>query len=120
MGAVHHLVPAQDSQLSNLARSSIKVERENQNHTTICCERPLQVCHIQKLDGLPFQIIDYSMTNKYYIKFGISNRKNAGSKAMRDIMHLLDEQGYRPMPALPVSTHKIIKLIVDNGEENER
>ena len=28
-------------------------------------------------------------------------------------MHLLDEQGYRPMPALPVSTHKIIKLIVD-------
>lgn len=53
------------------------------------------------------------MTNKYYIKFGISNRKNAGSKAMRDIMHLLDEQGYRPMPALPVSTHKIIKLIVD-------
>lgn len=53
------------------------------------------------------------MTNKYYIKFGISNRKNAGSKAMRDIMHLLDEQGYRPMPALPVSTHKIIKLVVD-------
>lgn len=53
------------------------------------------------------------MTNKYYIKFGISNRKNAGSKAMRDVMHLLDEQGYRPMPAMPVSVHKALKLLVD-------
>ena len=53
------------------------------------------------------------MTNKYYIKFGISNRKNAGSKAMRDIMHLLDNQGYRAMPALPVTANKIVKLLVD-------
>lgn len=53
------------------------------------------------------------MTNKYYIKFGISNRKNAGSKAMRDIMHLLDNKGYRAMPALPVTANKLVKLLVD-------
>lgn len=53
------------------------------------------------------------MTNKFYIKFGISNRKNAGSKAMRDVMHLLDEQGYRPMPSMPVTVHKAVKLLVD-------
>ena len=53
------------------------------------------------------------MGNKYYIKFGISNRKNAGSKAMRDVMHLLDKQGYHAMPALPVTFNKLFKLIVD-------
>ena len=53
------------------------------------------------------------MVNKYYIKFGISNRKNAGSKAMRDVMHLLDEQGYHAMPALPVTVNKGVKLLID-------
>ena len=53
------------------------------------------------------------MGNKYYIKFGISNRKNAGSKAMRDVMHLLDEQGYHAMPALPVTVNKGVKLLID-------
>ena len=53
------------------------------------------------------------MGNKYYIKFGISNRKHAGSKAMRDVMHLLDEQGYHAMPALPVTVNKGVKLLID-------
>ena len=53
------------------------------------------------------------MGNKYYIKFGISNRKNAGSKAMRDVMHLLNQQGYHAMPALPVTVHKGVKLLID-------
>lgn len=53
------------------------------------------------------------MGNKYYIKFGISNRKNAGSKAMKDVMHLLDSEGYQAMPALPVTANKVIKLLID-------
>lgn len=49
--------------------------------------------------------------NKYYIKFGISRNNNAGSKAIKDIMFLLDSQGYRPVLALPTHVNKIIKLI---------
>lgn len=48
---------------------------------------------------------------KYYIKFGISNNPNAGSKAMRDIMHLLDTRGYKCMPALPATAPKVLKLL---------
>ena len=33
--------------------------------------------------------------SKYYIKFGISANPNAGSKAMKDIMALLDSKGYK-------------------------
>lgn len=53
------------------------------------------------------------MARKYYIKFGLSNHKNAGSKAMRDVMQLLDGEGYRPMPALPVTANKVLKLLLD-------
>ncbi len=53
------------------------------------------------------------MGQKYYIKFGISNRQNAGSKAMRDVMHLLDTQGYRVMPALPATANRWLKLLID-------
>lgn len=53
------------------------------------------------------------MARKYYIKFGLSNHKNAGSKAMRDVMQLLDGEGYRPMPALPVTANKVLKLFLD-------
>lgn len=53
------------------------------------------------------------MGRKYYIKFGISDRQNAGSKAMRDVMHLLDTQGYHAMPALPTTANRWMKLIVD-------
>ena len=49
--------------------------------------------------------------SKYYIKFGISANPNAGSKAMKDIMALLDSKGYKAVLALPTRTNKIIKLI---------
>lgn len=49
--------------------------------------------------------------NKYYIKFGISQKSNAGSKAMKDIMLLLEVQGYKPVLSLPTTANKIIKLI---------
>lgn len=47
----------------------------------------------------------------YYIKFGISNKPNAGSKAMRDIMDLLESKSWRRMPALPVNAPKLLKLL---------
>ena len=49
--------------------------------------------------------------SKYYIKFGISANPNAGSKAMKDIMAMLDSKGYKAVLALPTRTNKIIKLI---------
>lgn len=49
--------------------------------------------------------------NKYYIKFGISTNLNAGSKAMRDIMSLLETRDYKAVQALPTKVNKIIKLI---------
>lgn len=48
--------------------------------------------------------------NKYYIKFGISTNPNAGSKAMKDIMSLLESRGYKAVLALPTRINKIIKL----------
>ena len=47
----------------------------------------------------------------YYIKFGVSDKPNAGSKAMRDIMSLLDSKGWKRMPALPVGAPKVLKLL---------
>ena len=49
--------------------------------------------------------------SKYYIKFGISANPNAGSKAMKDIMALLDSKGYKAVLALPTRTNKIIKPV---------
>lgn len=49
--------------------------------------------------------------NRYYIKFGISQRNNAGSKAMKDIMSLLDSKGYKAILALPTNANKVLKLI---------
>lgn len=49
--------------------------------------------------------------SNYYIKFGISRNNNAGSKAMRDIMSLLDAKGYKAVLSLPTSANKIFKLI---------
>lgn len=48
---------------------------------------------------------------KYYVKFGLSENFNAGSKAMKDIMHLLESRGYRAVPALPVKCSKLLKLL---------
>lgn len=45
--------------------------------------------------------------NKYYIKFGISQNFNAGSKAMKDIMFLLESQGYAPIMSLRKNTQDI-------------
>lgn len=49
--------------------------------------------------------------SNYYIKFGLSDKCNAGSKAMKDIMHLLRQQGYRPLPSLPVTAWKPLKVL---------
>lgn len=49
--------------------------------------------------------------NKYYIKFGISNNFNAGSKAMKDIMYLLESKGYNPVLSLPTRINKIFKIV---------
>lgn len=49
--------------------------------------------------------------SKYYIKFGLSDKCNAGSKAMKDIMYLLRQQGYRPVPSLPVTAWKPLKAL---------
>lgn len=48
---------------------------------------------------------------KYYIKFGLSKNFNAGSKAMKDIMLLLEKRGYKSVPALPSGFNKILKLV---------
>jgi hypothetical protein len=48
---------------------------------------------------------------KYYVKFGLSKNFNAGSKAMKDIMALLESKGYRAVFALPSGTTKFLKLI---------
>ena len=48
---------------------------------------------------------------KYYIKFGISDKPNAGSKAMRDIMDLLNSQGYKAVLSLPTDANKVLKII---------
>lgn len=48
---------------------------------------------------------------QYYIKFGVSRNPNAGSKAMRDIMDLLDSEGWRCVPSLPVTAPKILKIL---------
>lgn len=48
---------------------------------------------------------------KYYIKFGISDKPNAGSKAMRDIMDLLNSQGYKAVLSLPTDANKVLKFI---------
>lgn len=47
---------------------------------------------------------------KYYIKFGISDKPNAGSKAMQDIMDLLNKQGYKAVMSLPTHTNKLLKI----------
>lgn len=47
---------------------------------------------------------------KYYVKFGLSKNFNAGSKAMKDIMVLLESRGYKPVPALPTGVNKFLKL----------
>lgn len=47
---------------------------------------------------------------KYYIKFGISQNNNAGSKAIKDIMALLDSIGYNAVMALPTKSNKLLKL----------
>lgn len=49
--------------------------------------------------------------NKYYIKFGLSKNFNAGSKAMKDVMTLLESSGYRSVRALPTHCNKLLKLI---------
>lgn len=49
--------------------------------------------------------------NKYFIKFGLSNKPNAGSKAMRDIMDLLCNQGYKCVVSLPTNANKLFKLL---------
>ena len=49
--------------------------------------------------------------NKYYIKFGISKNCNAGSKAIRDIMFLLESKDYKAVLALPTGVNKLFKLI---------
>ena len=46
--------------------------------------------------------------SKYYIKFGISANPNAGSKAMKDIMALLDSKGYKAVLALPRGQIKLL------------
>ena len=48
---------------------------------------------------------------QYYIKFGVSRNPNARSKAMRDIMDLLDSEGWRCVPSLPVTVPKILKIL---------
>lgn len=48
---------------------------------------------------------------KYYIKFGLSKNFNAGSKAMKDIMALLESRGYRVVSSLPADAGKILKLM---------
>lgn len=48
---------------------------------------------------------------KYYVKFGLSNNFNAGSKAMKDIMALLESRGYKAVPALPARCNKLLKLL---------
>lgn len=47
---------------------------------------------------------------KYYVKFGLSKNFDAGSKAMRDIMVLLEARGYKSVPALPARLNKFFKL----------
>ena len=49
--------------------------------------------------------------SKYYIKFGISDKPNAGSKAMHDIMDLLNSQGYKVVLSLPTNASKLLKII---------
>ncbi len=48
---------------------------------------------------------------KYYVKFGLSKNFNAGSKAMKDIMALLESNGYKPVLALPARMNKFLKLV---------
>lgn len=49
--------------------------------------------------------------SNYYIKFGLSKKFDASSKAMKDIMYLLRTQGYKEMPGLPVTAPKWLKLL---------
>lgn len=48
---------------------------------------------------------------KYYIKFGLSKNFNAGSKAMKDVMALLESRGYKPVRSVPVGASKMLKLV---------
>lgn len=49
--------------------------------------------------------------SNYYIKFGLSKKFDASSKAMKDIMYLLRTQGYKEMPGLPVTAPKWLKVL---------
>ena len=51
------------------------------------------------------------MNGKYYIKFGLHNKNNAGSKAMKDVMELLEKSGYHAVLSLPVNCSKWMKTI---------
>lgn len=51
------------------------------------------------------------MGGKYYIKFGVHNRNNAGSKAMKDVMELLEMSGFHAVLSLPVNISKWMKTI---------
>lgn len=48
---------------------------------------------------------------KYYIKFGLSKNFNAGSKAMKDIMALLEGRGYKTVMSLPAGANRFFKLM---------
>lgn len=51
------------------------------------------------------------MGHRYYIRFGLSSKADASSKAMRDIMSLLDADGYRPVRSLPLTAPKWLKVL---------
>lgn len=48
---------------------------------------------------------------KYYIKFGLSKNFNAGSKAMKDVMVLLERRGYKSVQSVPVGASKMLKIV---------
>lgn len=58
-----------------------------------------------------FVMMKCYIMGKYYVKFGISKNFNAGSKAMKDIMALLESRGYKAVPALPARCNKLLKLL---------
>ena len=51
------------------------------------------------------------MSGKYYIKFGQRKQYNAGAKAVKDVMNLLDKEGFRAVLSLPVYYNKWLKLV---------
>lgn len=47
----------------------------------------------------------------YYIKYGLSSEYNASSKAMKDIMHLLDVSGFKRVLSMPYTSPKYLKSL---------